>query len=303
MTYVIDYSAGKLTGAQIKAASYVGSIRYVPYDNSSNSKFATVSEVRSQIDAGLSCGLIFERDALDAQGGYAAGQSAANYIVNFASAASMQRRGYVAQDAWLNQGVTPSQVSSYVQGAASVLGWANTGIYGFYDTQNATASLPVAARWLCGSATNINNGTSLWQDNNFTGSVSGVAVDRNQIIKTDWLQTSNNIHASQGDNDMQLIYCDELKATVILAGGLVTGFDDASGAANPISLFPRLFVSKTVYNDLVNKSHLLEGILGALNQSRASTDAVKTSVDAVAASIGSTHVTGPLSISGTLNVQ
>lgn len=102
---------------------------------------------------------------------------------------------------------------------------------------------------------------------------------------------------------MQLIYCDELKATVILAGGLVTGFDDASGAANPISLFPRLFVSKTVYNDLVNKSHLLEGILGALNQSRASTDAVKTSVDAVAASIGSTHVTGPLSISGTLNVQ
>lgn len=299
MTYVIDYSASTLTGSQVKDAGYAGSIRYVPYDNSSNSKFATVSEVRSQIDAGLSCALIFERDAFDAQGGYAAGQTAANYIVNFASAANMQRRGYVAQDAWLNQGVTSSQISNYVQGAASVLGYANTGIYGFYDTQNATAGLPVGARWLCGAASKINASTSVWQDNNWSGSVSGVAVDRNQILSSNWLQTSNNT-PSQGDDDMTLLYCDELQLTAILSGGLVTGLDAPSGNANPISLFPRLYVTKVVMLDLIAKSQLLEGLGKAVSDGAAN---VKASVDSVAASFGSAHVSGPLNITGTLNVQ
>lgn len=191
MTYVIDYSAAQLTGTQVKSAGYAGSVRYVPYGAGTNAKFATVSEVQSQITSGLQVALVYEVGVGDAAGGFDAGVIAGQAIRDFANACNIVAQGYIAQDAWLGNGVTAAQLVQYCNGAASILGWAYLGLYGFIDAHQATASLPLGARWLCGAQAGVNQFIfALWQDNNWSGAVAGVSVDRNFVYTTNWLQAS-----------------------------------------------------------------------------------------------------------------
>lgn len=245
MTYVVDYSAGKLPTLP---NDYSGSVRYVPYGSGSLSKFATVSEVQSQLSQGKSVALVYEQGTADASGGYASGVAAGNAIRNFATSAGMLPQGYLAQDAWLNNGVSSAQLVSYVQGAASVLGWGAVGLYGFIDSHNATASLPIAARWLCGDHVYINNYVfALWQDNNWSGSINGIAVDRNLVYQPNWLQT--------GSANMALTAQDAaLVASAILDLNLDGKGTTLSKVIQNLTLNPATLIASAVLDTQLNAS-------------------------------------------------
>src|SRR5882757_3591414 len=125
---VADYSAKRLTGAQLQSAGFVGAIRYAGLSES-NIKITNAAEVTSIKAAGLAVALVYELGLTDTSGGYNAGRANATALRNHALALGLPARGFLAQDQHIPAGQS-TNVLAYFQGAASVLGAANTGVYG-----------------------------------------------------------------------------------------------------------------------------------------------------------------------------
>lgn len=289
---VADYSANRLTGAQLKAAGFGGAIRYAGLSES-NIKITNLTEVNSILAAGLSVALVYELGLTDTSGGYNAGVANASALKSHAQRLGLPARGFLAQDQHIPAGQS-SNVLAYFQGAASVLGAANTGVYGFYDTMDLTRQLGLGAYWQCGAHSDLRSWASVYQRNYGTYSAGGVACDANDIIAADWLQTPSPTQPLNED-EMAYIICDALNVAGELSGGILTGYDAASRSANEPSLAAsqKRYVTTAVWNNMVAKSSALEA-LGA------KIDAVTTAVGAIPP--GTVHLAGDVPVTGSLHL-
>lgn len=180
MTYLLDYSAGKLTGAQVRDAGYGGAIRYIDAPELLGTKHTSISEYQSLLAAGRTVYLVFERLNTDADAGLAQGVNNARRAL-----AGAQLLGYTGPIFFCKDENTPVTAANvdYIRGAANVLGWARTGGYGFRSFIAALQTqTPCSTFWQCGRRSELLPKVQLWQDNNWRGIVGGVTVDRNELI-------------------------------------------------------------------------------------------------------------------------
>lgn len=289
---VADYSANRLTGAQLNAAGFGGAIRYAGLSET-NIKITNASEVSSIKAAGLAVALVYELGLTDTSGGRAAGVANAIALKNHALALGLPARGFLAQDQHIPAGQS-ANVLAYFQGAVSVLGATNTGAYGFYDTMDLVHQLGLGAYWQCGAHSDLRSWASVYQRNYGTYSAGGIACDANDILATDWLQ-SPAPNQPPNEDEMAYIICDSLNVAGELSGGVLTGYDAASRSANEPSLTAsqKRYVTTAVWNDMVAKSTALLG-LGA------KIDAVTAAV--VAIPPGTVHLAGDVPVTGSLHL-
>lgn len=177
MTYLLDYSAARLTGPVIKAAGYAGVIRYV---GGVSTKHTTVAEYQSIKAAGLAFYAVMEVDTTDPDGGRSRGVTYAQR-----AKAHCDQLGYGGPVFFCNDKTTlpdPTNWHAYLDGAAAVLGTARIGAYGF---RNAIDAARGHARyfWQAGRRSDLASHAHVWQDNNTQVRVAGVLCDRNLIIK------------------------------------------------------------------------------------------------------------------------
>lgn len=288
---VADYSAKRLTGAQLKAAGFDGAIRYAGLSES-NLKITNAAEVASILGAGLSVALVYELGLTDTSGGYTAGRANATALKNHALALGLPARGFLAQDQHIPTGQS-SNVLAYFQGAVSVLGATNTGAYGFWDTMDLTHGLGLGAYWQCGASSDLRSWASVYQRNYGVYSAGGIACDANDVRLVDWLQTPSTQPLIE--DEMAYVICDALNVAGELSGGVLTGYDAASRAANEPSLAAgqKRYVTTAVWNDMVTKSSSLLG-LGA------KVDAVTAAIQAIPA--GTVNVSGNVPVTGSLHL-
>lgn len=179
---LLDYSTGPIPGAAIKAAGHDGAIRYV--DNPAvglNPKHITPTEYADLLRAGCAVWLVFEDGTADINGGFGAG--AANAARAKVGAAWIGYTGpiFMACDEHLTAAQLPLGMA-YLDGAASVLGLANTGAYGFPEFIDAAHSGDHATwLWQCGSPPPASSPAHLWQDNTTSTTVAGVVCDINHV--------------------------------------------------------------------------------------------------------------------------
>jgi Domain of unknown function (DUF1906) len=129
MVELVDYSYDPPTPAQLRAAGKAGVIRYV--STPGHRKNLTAIERRELQDAGLTITIVCEVTPHDALGGFDWGKQRASaglaQVVDVGGPADSVI--YMTADF----DVAPSEVAAclgYVQGAASALGHAKTGLYG-----------------------------------------------------------------------------------------------------------------------------------------------------------------------------
>lgn len=295
---VLDYSASRLTGSAISGYLARGAIRYAGLSESQYTKVINRVERDSIINSGLSVALVYELSQSDAYGGYAAGQSNANKIKNHSASLGLPPRAFFCQDEHIASGQS-ANVLDYFLGAASVLGYANTGVYGFNDTMNLTKAYPFGAYWQCGAQKDIVSWATVYQRNYGAYAVTGTAVDVNDVLKADWLQSPQVQITHPEENDMQVIRCDELGLTGVLDGGRLRGVSAATDSANPAQLFPRFYVTKEDWQQLVDQSATLDNLTLEFDNLNGRLDALKNIVQTIA----DHHTTGTLSVSGQLNVS
>lgn len=296
---VLDYSAQRLTGAAIKSYGAYGAIRYAGLPET-NVKIINKTEANSIIGAGLSVALVFEQYTTDCYGGHSAGVANATKLKNHALSLGLPARGFLAQDEWIQSGQS-ANVLSYFKGAVSVLGAHNVGVYGFVDTMILTKSLNLGAYWQCGAQSALQPYAGIYQRNYDKYSVSGIDVDVNDVTTSNWLQSPNGTAQQFEENTMQVIRCDELNITGILDGGRLRGISAATDAANPSQLFPRFYVTKSDWDQLVRQSAEIDNLTLEFDNLNGKFDALTNVVQTIADN--QTHAVGSVSVSGTLNVQ
>lgn len=181
MTYLLDYSAGGLTGQQVADGGYAGAIRYIDEPSRLGHKHTNRAEYASLVAAGREVHLVFEVAANDPDGGYAQGVAYAKRARFGADYLGYSGVIFFCQDQNLAT-VTQTHVD-YIRGAASVLGWSRVGAYGFRSfIQAVKAGTPCSNFWQCGARSTLQPYVQVWQDNNWKGTVGGVGVDRNLIL-------------------------------------------------------------------------------------------------------------------------
>lgn len=185
-----DYSGGRPSGAALKAAGFLGVIRYVGIGNSG--KRITAAEYRDLVANGLQVLLVAELGTGDAWGttsddDYARGRANAASAVADARAMGIPDSVpiFAAADAHAaNQGQINDAVA-YCRGFRDVLGLGRTGFYGFSETLTAVRNAGVASWfWRCGSQPTAaeQTWTHFWQRNAAptTTTVAGVQCDLNE---------------------------------------------------------------------------------------------------------------------------
>lgn len=189
MTYYADYSAAQLSAAQLKAAGYAGSIRYIDDITNKNlvrPKHTTKTEYDDHVRNGLKVFLVYEVNTDDPLGGFNGGVAAARRALAGANYLGYKGVIFFCSDRWFvspgKATITPWLFQQYLDGAASVLGKERVGAYGFSDAMDAAYG-HAAVYWQCGSRSAVRNFVSLWQDNNVQPKVGGIATDRNLVLK------------------------------------------------------------------------------------------------------------------------
>lgn len=193
--YALDYSAGAPNATAVRAAGYVGVIRYIGFPG--RTKCINRAEYADMLAHGVGVALVFEQFAADALQGAPGGRR--NAALARAHAADIGfppgRPIYMACDTDI---VSPTQfatVLDYLRGAGEVLGGPQSvGVYGEYDVIDRAATAGVAA-WF-------------WQTRAWSGGqrhprrhlmqelgqvvVDGIDCDRNTILAADWGQAGLN---------------------------------------------------------------------------------------------------------------
>jgi hypothetical protein len=180
--YWLDYSAAKLSGATIKAAGYGGSIRYIDAPNRLTTKHTNKAEFDDHIREGLAVRLVMQTTTTASDGGFAVGVDHAQRAL-----AGANYLGYQGPIYFTNDRTTvpnPAAWTAYLNGAASVLGWAWVGAYGFANAMDiANQSTPCRHFWQAGRRSDVRSFVQFWQDNNTQVTVGGVLCDRNLILR------------------------------------------------------------------------------------------------------------------------
>ncbi|MEV6898351.1 glycoside hydrolase domain-containing protein [Amycolatopsis sp. NPDC051372] len=177
MTYWLDYSAAKLTGAMVKAAGYTGVIRYIDAPNLLSTKHTNLNEYRSHLAAGLTVRLVHQGTTKDADSGFQGGVNRATR-----AKAGADYLGYTGVIFFTNDRTTVPNVAAwqaYLDG--SVLGKERAGAYGFNNALNAAIG-HASAFWQAGRHSDLVPHANFWQDNNVQVTVGGITCDRNLVI-------------------------------------------------------------------------------------------------------------------------
>lgn len=181
-----DYSGGRPPGAALRAAGFGGVIRYVGLGGPSlPAKRITAAEYQDLVRNGIQVLLVCEGDTTDAWGGYRAGVANAQTALNDARALGIPDSVGIAAaaDAHAANQAQINAAVEYARGFRDVLGLGRTGFYGFQETVTAVRNAGVASWfWRCGSQPSAaeKTWTHLWQRNDGTTTVSGIAVDINE---------------------------------------------------------------------------------------------------------------------------
>lgn len=222
MPEVLDYSGGYPAPAAIRAAGYVGVVRYI--GTPGRPKNLTRSEAQQMRTAGVPIGLVYEATAGWMRGGAAAGAGAARAALADAAACGVEVRCvYLACD----EDVTTQMASvmACLDGAATVLGRPRTGVYGEADVIDA--ALPGHAAWgwqtRAWSGGRVSSKAALLQQIGYVYP-GGVQCDRNTVLQDDWGQWPY-----QGDDDVTPEEHDTLMALYpLLARGEIDGKPEPS---------------------------------------------------------------------------
>lgn len=143
--YAADFSAAQLTSAQLKAAGFVGRLRYILGAGKEISvpEFADATTV-----PGHALALIQESYAQAAQGGYNVGRSEAQAAFGRAAALGWPQDRpiiFVVMDPnWLKQPTWPA-IEQYMTGAATVAPVSRLWVYGSADIANHLADLHLSS--------------------------------------------------------------------------------------------------------------------------------------------------------------
>ena len=144
MKSLIDFSAARPKGSDIKALGYDGVLRYLC---TSDWKRLTAAEVKDYHANGLGIGVVFEDAAANALGGKKAGVSDATKALSQANALGfpVSIPIYFAVD-FDSKPEQQATIDEYLRGAASVIGAERVGVYGsFYVVERCAANK--TARW------------------------------------------------------------------------------------------------------------------------------------------------------------
>ena len=181
----LDYSAGTIRGATVRADGFNFVIRYVddPATVTLGSKHCRPAEYADLVAAGVDVWLVFEVQTTDMLRGHAAG------VVDARRArAGADVLGYPAGSVIFmacDMHVTAAQIPvalSYVDGAESVLGHDATGVYGFWELiDTCIAQGKGVAYWQAGIAPDPTDAVHVWQRNDGTIRVGGVDCDINEL--------------------------------------------------------------------------------------------------------------------------
>lgn len=189
--WLMDYSAKTLTAQQLQSAipGVVGTIRYVDSPANMTHKHVTPAEYANHKAAGFKQWLFFEVGVSDAAGGYNQGVAYAKRAVAGAQyvGATIDPAHPIIMvcDRHLVQSglptIPPSVWQAYLDGAASVIGKANMGAYGYFDAMDAARG-HAAVYVQCGSLKDVRAFVNAWQDNTTQPTVAGVGCDRNKLL-------------------------------------------------------------------------------------------------------------------------
>jgi hypothetical protein len=207
MATALDYSGGRPTGQAVADAQHVGVVRYI--GTPGRGKNLTRAEFLDMDARGRGVATVYENHAADAAGGYAAGQTAAR-----TARADADRIGlpsdqpiYFAVD---SDQVTEAQfgaVAAYLDGAASIIGWAQVGVYGEYDVIEMAVGPHARLGWQ----------TAAWSKGKRSAKaalyqrlgqifVGGIECDVNDVQAADWGQHNHQstTHRNTEDSTVQL---------------------------------------------------------------------------------------------------
>jgi hypothetical protein len=218
MPTALDYSAGRPTGAAVKAAQHAGVVRYA--GTPGRTKNITKAEYQDMDRNGIGVALVYENHAGDAAGGHPAGQAAAFAARKDADAIGfpVSRPIYFAVD---SDQVTTGQFAAamaYLDGAASILGRDRVGVYGEFDVIEMAVGNHARFGWQTAAWSKGKRSAKavLFQQIG-TVVVGGIASDVNQILAADWGQ-----HNAQ-EEDVALTQAD---ASTIFWGTPFDGTDN-----------------------------------------------------------------------------
>lgn len=203
--YWVDYSGAKRTGTQVantrawpgdpalgvKPGPFItGAIRYIDAPELLRTKHTNKTEYDSLIGAGLKVRLVMQDTTKDSDGGYAAGVARAQR-----AKAGADYLGYTGVIFFTNDRTEvpdPRTWQAYLDGAASVLGRARVGAYGFANALNAAVG-HASAFWQAGAESQLVGHANYYQWNNGRVYIDGLEADLNKVIKdyvpvgADWL--------------------------------------------------------------------------------------------------------------------
>lgn len=228
MAQVLDYSAGQPGAANIARAGFNGAVRYIGFPE--RRKCTTGGELVEFNRIGLSMALVFQDGTGDFLGGYSAGQQNARRARAHADDIGFPRNRpiYMAIDRDVVRDHDLDLAMAYLDGTSSVLGLANTGVYGEYDICRraldfSTAHASYAWQTAAWSGGKHYAGAHLYQRVG-TALVGGIACDINDVRARDWGQhdyvhTEDAVALTQDDlnairdavwsKEVQLVQLDE----------------------------------------------------------------------------------------------
>ncbi|HKO83929.1 MAG TPA: glycoside hydrolase domain-containing protein [Actinomycetota bacterium] len=147
MPYVVDYSWARPAPADLKAAGYIGAMRYLSYETGKNLSPAERDRLFAQ---GIACGLVWETSAGRPLAGYAAGQQDAREANRQADALGWP--GHIALAYAVDFGPRSDQlpaIRDYFRGCKSIPG-RPVAMYGTYAVVEDLARWePVHCYWQC----------------------------------------------------------------------------------------------------------------------------------------------------------
>ncbi|AHH94712.1 glycoside hydrolase domain-containing protein [Kutzneria albida] len=191
IAYGADYSAGEFSPAQLDAYTAGGGwdlrvlLRYIGYPQQPKCISHYPGAYQQHVAAGRTVVLLHEWDVDDTAGGWDAGVAQARLALNDANSIGYPADMpiFMCADDWLSKhGISVSTAMSYLDGAASVLGWNRTGAYGFSDFVHPAQDGGHARWfWLCGDEANVRDGIHLYQCNYSQFSHDGVGCDLNKV--------------------------------------------------------------------------------------------------------------------------
>lgn len=190
MAQVLDYSAGFPGALAIARAGYAGAVRYI--GTPGRTKDTTGAELDDFSRHGAAMAVVYQNTTGDWQGGAAAGEANARRAREHATSIGFPggRPIYMAIDRDIVREADFTTVMSYLDGAASVLGPGNVGVYGEHD---------VVKRALEGGHARYGWQTAAWSGGrHYAGAhlyqrigtvhVGGIACDVNDVLAADWGQ-------------------------------------------------------------------------------------------------------------------